>query len=162
MHHEVVTRQNTFILAVTGSAIAFALHQTSDRTWSNSLIPVGLALLVWASGFVAGIVNGHAKQTAIKANLIINQAEKANDAERHKIGDDMWKGANRKAQNTYKVQLWALLIGALFYVAGHAMHIWERTPASKPQVVALPTKIEVEKKAVKALPSNEVVPANHQ
>lgn len=124
-YYDVLVRNYTFVLGLTASAIAFAIYQTSGRSWAWSLVPIGLAVLLWAIGFAAGIFHGHAIQNSIKANLAMNLAEQQQlqncvDEAKAKFDDQ-----NKKAKLTYRIQLWALLLGALLYVAGHGMHIWE-------------------------------------
>ena len=46
-----------FLQGVAASAIAFAMHETSNRRPSIALLVIALGALFWATSFAAGVVN---------------------------------------------------------------------------------------------------------
>ena len=58
-----------FLLAVAASAIAFATQITKESSFSYSLIPLGLAVLVWGLSFYCGCQNIRYSNTNTIANI---------------------------------------------------------------------------------------------
>ncbi|MDT9598649.1 hypothetical protein [Sphingosinicella rhizophila] len=116
-------QQRAVLQGAAGAAIAFSLHQTVGVSPGWYLVPIGLAMLAWAASFVAGILNSHARQAAVRCNIAWHELEHDGRLEE---ADDLkieFLAYNRKAQQTYRVQLWGLLTGAVFYFAGHALQL---------------------------------------
>lgn len=118
-----VSRQNALIQGVAASAIAFAIHETADRSASEALIPIGLAVIAWAVSFAAGIICSHGKQAAMRFNIAELRSEQTTEFSAEMKSS--FRQHNRKAQVAYQVQIWLLLAGAVLYVIGHVMHILE-------------------------------------
>lgn len=123
-HNDEVLKLTYFLQGVTASAIAFALHETSDRKADVSLVVIGLALVTWAVGFGAGVIHSHAVQRAMRAGIVLDESDagRATDQQRSKA-NALWKSSNRQARAAYQVLSWGLLVGALLYGTGHALHI---------------------------------------
>lgn len=62
-----------FLLAVTASAIAFAVQKTSDSTLTWSLAPLGLAVIGWGGSFYCGCRNLIWVQASLMANYNLLQ-----------------------------------------------------------------------------------------
>jgi hypothetical protein len=120
---EEVGKQRALLLSAAGAGIAFALHQTADARLEWWLIPAAAAVACWAGSFACGIFNSHAKQAAIKLNIAILRFEKINQQERADALALDFKKCNDRATRTYLGQLWGLLAGAVFYVAGHVLRV---------------------------------------
>ena len=65
-----------FLLAVTASAIAFAVQKTSGLKLTWSMVPLGLAVVLWGLSFYFGCKNLLWVQTAIYANYSLLQLQK--------------------------------------------------------------------------------------
>lgn len=140
-----VSTQRAFLLGVAASAIAFAIHETSDRSLSWSLLPIAAAVAAWSLSFAGGILHSHSVQIAIAANKAQNYAEKVGDPEDYRRARESFRRANKTAARRYKLQLWSLLAGAIFYIVGQAMHMAEndrapRTPSTAVEAPKLVTK----------------------
>ena len=133
-HARTVEWQAAFIQGVAASAIAFAIHETSDRTPSFSLIPITMALCCWAGSFACGVLNNHARQAAIAANIGANVAHDGGRTDLEDKALSRFASHTRSAGRYYMRQLWLILAGAVLYVGGHGMHILEneRTKSVKP------------------------------
>lgn len=119
-------RLSTLLLGLSASAIAFAIHETSDRQLEWALAPVALALLSWGISFYAGIQWAHSLQGSMSANIALQEA--GPNHPRYSAIDAALDRYRRAGGTWYKWQLRLLLLGAICYVIGHAMHIASRTP----------------------------------
>ena len=64
-----------FLLAVSASAIAFTAQITKDSILSNSLIPLGVAVLFWALSFYCGCRNIQYTNSNMFANFELIKVE---------------------------------------------------------------------------------------
>lgn len=118
-----LNQQRALLQGAAGAAIALAFHQTADASLGWGLAPIALAVVAWAISFAAGILNSHARQGGVRCNIAWHdlesngRIEEANDL---KIEFFVY---NRKAQRTYRAQLWGLLIGAALYFVGHGFQL---------------------------------------
>ncbi|MBU0699892.1 hypothetical protein KKE26_01120 [bacterium] len=65
-----------FLLAVTASAVAFTVQKTDGLKITYSLLPLGVAILLWGLSFYFGIKNLLWVQTSIYANYSLLQLQK--------------------------------------------------------------------------------------
>ena len=86
-------------------------------------IAVTRPVVCWAGSFASGIFNPHAKQGALKLNIAIPVMERAGQQEASDALAPDFKKHNDRAQRTYQGQLWGLLVGAVFYIAGHVLRV---------------------------------------
>ena len=130
-HSRLIEWQATFIQGLLASAIAFAIHETSDRTLTFSLAPIALAVGIWAAAFAFGILANHARQAATQANIGWNEAERVQSDQHVKKASKMFRAKSRASARYLRWQLWLLLAGAIVYVAGHAMHLAENSAGAR-------------------------------
>jgi len=133
-HARTVEWQAAFIQGIAASAMAFAIHETSDRTPSLSLIPIAIALSCWAGSFACGVLNNHARQAAIAANIGANVAHDRGRTDLEDKALVRFGSHTRLAGRYYIRQLWLILAGAVLYVGGHGMHIWENDQTKNVQI----------------------------
>jgi hypothetical protein len=129
-----------FLLAVTASAIAFAVQKTDEITLSYSLIPVGLAVLSWGGSFYCGCKNLIWVQTALMANYSLLQLrsgihpEQPNNPQHVEAAITGVRSAVES--NTNEAQLHAIsqfrlaIAGALFFLLWHIIEMYIRTNAT--------------------------------
>lgn len=129
-----------FLLAVTASAVAFAVQKTSDITITWSLFPLGLAVLLWGISFFFGCKNLLWVQTSIYSNYSLLQLQKGVHPEQpdHPQMLEAAIAGVRSAleSNVNNVQFYGvwqfrlLIAGAVFFLAWHVLEIVLRTYAS--------------------------------
>jgi hypothetical protein len=127
------TRLSTLLLGLAASAIAFAIHETSDWKLEWALLPIALGLLSWGVSFYAGIQWAHTLQGSMSANIALHEA--GPNHPRYPDIDAALDRYRRAGGRWYRWQLRLLLLGATCYVVGHAMHI-ALQPAAKDTVSA--------------------------
>lgn len=138
MHNEAIVKGLAVLLAAAGSAIGFALHETSEWKAGPSLYVVAVAIGLWSVSFASGIFRGDAHENTIQANILSLEGERLRPtpAQSKLLTDRFDKHA--KAQVRWRaVQLWCLLLGALVYFVGHSLQIREAS-ASSPSVASSP------------------------
>jgi hypothetical protein len=156
-----VIRLATVLQSVPVAAIAFAMHETADRTLSWSLAPITIAVVVWGAGFAAGIENSRTRAKAYK-QAILEKALRAcgDEAAAAQANSDFGK-SNARLHWTHGVSVWTILAGALLYAGGHGWHLMEQTRPPKPQTHALPhqdrTRGDRRPVAAPAAPAGEAV-----
>ena len=75
-HDDAQAKYTYFLLAVTASAVAFAVQKTDGLSISCSMIPLGLAVLSWGLIFFFGTKNLIWVHTALGANYGLIQLQK--------------------------------------------------------------------------------------
>ncbi|SNT07268.1 hypothetical protein SAMN06295912_13625 [Sphingomonas laterariae] len=125
--HQSVTRQHVFLQGAAGAAIAFAIHETADRTLEWSLGIIAIAVYAWAVSFVGGVLFSQAEQAVFAANMAMNDAKRREDKESISKASLDFSAYNKTAARYYKFQLWGLFVGAVLYVCGHGVHIAENS-----------------------------------
>ncbi len=125
-YHNETVRMPAVLLGVASAAIGFAFHETADRQLDWSLVPALAAVLCWAGSFAAGVLFSRAYAVGMKANIGLNIAESAGNADWQKKAKAAFEGLNTKAARRYSAQQWLLLLGALSYLAGHVWMILEQ------------------------------------
>ncbi|QDT42746.1 hypothetical protein Pan241w_28350 [Gimesia alba] len=136
-HRTVQDKYTYFLLAVTASAIAFAVQKTDSSIISWSLLPIGLAVLLWCCSFYCGCQNLVWIQVTLFANLALFQLQQGNhpnqpvgltEVEAAKSGtrDAMDENAN-KAKNHSIWQYRFLVLGAIFFLLWHILEMVIRT-----------------------------------
>ena len=129
-----------FLLAITASAIAFAVQKTSDAVFAWRLAPLGLAVLAWGGSFYCGCKNLIWVQTALMANYNLLQLTRGvhpQQPDHPELSEAALRGT-RAALNTNvdRAQSYALsqfrlaIIGALLFLAWHVVEIYARTAAA--------------------------------
>lgn len=123
-----VSRNHGFIMGASGAAIAFAMHHTNTWEPSTALATAFVATVFWAFSFFSGLMNSHAKQAAMAFNVAMNE-EKAKGTLANANSINVYKGDfdkfNKRARYWYYGQLYALLIGALFFVLAQGFHVYK-------------------------------------
>ena len=129
-----------FLLAVTASAIAFAVQKTDTSIITSSLIPIGIAVLSWCGSFYCGCKNLVWVQTTVMANYNLMQLNKGThpdqpdspaylQAAKEGVRSALETNVNQ-AQN-YAISQYRLLItGAVFFLIWHIVEMVIRTNAS--------------------------------
>lgn len=126
-----------FLLAVSASAIAFSVQQVSDRTFSYSLIPLGIALFLWGLSFYWGCLNIKYVNSGIYANFELVKIENGQNNEIPNnpqyiaaavegiklAAEENSNKANRYANLQFKI----LILGAIFYIAWQFVEMWIRS-----------------------------------
>lgn len=128
-----------FLLAVTASAIAFAVQKTDGLKITWSLIPLGLAVLLWGLSFYFGIKNLIWVQTAIFANYSLLQLQKGVHPEQPdhpQLLEAAIRGvtsaleSNAKSAQFYGIWQFRLLIGGgILFIVWHILEMVLRTYA---------------------------------
>lgn len=126
-----------FLLAVSASAIAFSVQQVSDRTFGYSLIPLGVALLLWGISFYCGCLNIKYVCSNIYANfeLVKIEAGQSDQVPNHpqyrEAATEGIKSAvesNSNKINRYaNLQFKILILGAIFYIVWQFVEMWLRS-----------------------------------
>ena len=115
-----------FLLAVSGSAIAFALNRAEDRSISLYLIPWGIALLLWALSFYFGCQHLAFMGSTLYANFELLKVKSGThpkvgshpgkiEAASEGISDAIQKNGN-KAASYRKLQFVFIILGVISYV----------------------------------------------
>jgi len=122
-----------FILAAAAGGIALAVRVTSDATLHWSLIPLGVAVLLWGLSFYHGCRLLQCIQVLTRANAELLQAERG---EHPKAGPEPWKRGvavdvlkevlereNTALGNHHWWQFLCLVAGAMLFVGWHVLEI---------------------------------------
>lgn len=128
-----------FLLAVTASAVAFAVKKTDGLKITYSLIPLGAAVLLWGVSFYFGVKNLLWVQTSISANYSLLQLQKGVHSEQPdhpQILEAAIRGvrsafeSNIKNAQFYGIWQFRLLItGVIFFLLWHVLEMVLRTYA---------------------------------
>lgn len=128
------------LLGVASAAIGFAFHETAQRELTQSLWLVLGAVIAWGCSFTAGVIYSGKLAAAIQANIALNIAEDAKRSDWRRTSKAKLDTANNAARRAYAFQQWSLLVGAIFYLAGHVWHLAEEKPKIETHNVEAPTK----------------------
>ncbi len=128
-----------FLLAVTASAVAFAVQKTDGLTITCSLTPLGAAVLLWGVSFYFGIKNLIWVQTSIYANYNLLQLQKGVHPEQPdhpQILEAAIKGVRSAFEsNVGKAQFYGvwqfrlLIAGGILFIIWHILEMALRTYA---------------------------------
>jgi hypothetical protein len=126
-----------FLLAVAASGIAFSIEKTSGLNLSWSMLPLGLAVIMWALSFYFGCKSLYWIQSSILANYSLLQLYKGvhstqpNDPQ---VLNAAIKGVTKafdsnvsKATFYDRWQFYLLIIGAVGFIAWHITEMIIRT-----------------------------------
>ncbi|UCE60878.1 MAG: hypothetical protein JSU63_03835 [Phycisphaerales bacterium] len=72
-HRAAQSRYDYFLMAVAGSAIALSVQRTTGELLAWSMIPLGIAVLLWGFSFFAGIRRQHSVNAVSALNLDLRQ-----------------------------------------------------------------------------------------
>jgi hypothetical protein len=137
------SKHTYFLLAVSASAVALAVHQTEARALAISLIPLGLAVLSWAGSFYCGCMQLSYVAATLRANAALFEVQAGNhpqighDVQRMAAASDgIREAAESNAANAgryHNSQFRLLLLGAILYIAWHVLEMALRTAPPGPQ-----------------------------
>jgi hypothetical protein len=129
-----------FLLAVTASAVAFAVQKTSGLKITWSLLPLGISVLLWGVSFFFGCKNLLWVQASIFANYSLlqlhsgvhpDQPDHPQLLEAAKRGVRSALKSNTKKAQFYNIWQFHLLIaGAIFFLVWHIIEMVLRTYAA--------------------------------
>lgn len=122
-HADESSKLHGLLAGVAASGIAFAFHETSDRTMDTSTWLIFAGVLAWALSFAFGILSRRTLMMAIKSNVLMHQAEDEGSAEGVKISKGFLDKHSSSMHRQQEVQLWSLLAGAVLYAGGHILHM---------------------------------------
>lgn len=128
-----------FLLAATASAIAFAVQKTSGINISWSLLPLGIAVILWCASFYFGCNNLIWVQTSLSANYNLLQLHKGihpNQPDHPQLLEAAKRGVSSALQsNMDKAQFYGiwqfrlLVTGGAFFLCWHVLEMTLRTYA---------------------------------
>lgn len=116
-------RLHAVLMGIASAAIAFAIHETADQTWSLSIALRLAAILFWGLSFAAGVLFSKNFVSATRANIGMLEAKKIEYVEGAEWSKDEIEKFNSKSSFAYRFQQWTLLFGAIIYLLGHIMHV---------------------------------------
>ena len=129
-----------FLLAVTASAVTFAIQKTDGLIITLSLLPLGGAVLLWGLSFYFGIKNLLFVQTALGANYSLLQLDKgvhADQPDHPQVCEVAIRGIKSAIESSVKKaqfygiwQFRLLITGAALFVLWHILEMILRTSAS--------------------------------
>lgn len=125
LHFEEGNRQHSLFIGVAASAIAFAMHETSSRTWDLSLIVTAGAVVSWAISFGFGIRSSQLKQQALQININLQTVTSGNQVDHGGVAETAFAAAVKRLGAAGRNQLICLLAGAVLYSIGHGIHIYD-------------------------------------
>lgn len=126
-----------FLLAVSASAIAFCAQITSERIFSYSLIPLGIAVLCWGTSFFYGCRFLQSSHNALVANMnyidicVGNHLEIGNDPAKIKEAksesDKKLERRAMQARKFLKYQFWFIVSGGAGFLIWHLIEMGLRS-----------------------------------
>lgn len=126
-----------FLLAITASAIAFAVQKTTDAVLAWTLVPLGLAVLAWGGSFYCGCKNLIWVQTALMANYNLLQLESGvhpQQPDHPDLSEAAVRGTRTAlSENVDRAQSYAIsqfrlaISGASLFLLWHIMEIYVRS-----------------------------------
>lgn len=139
-HTEAQNKYAYFLLAVTASIVAFAIQKTDGMVLSNSMIPLGIAMLCWIGSFYCGCQHLVWFQTVLRANYGLLQVRegvhpKQPINQEHKeaaiLGIKDAIESNLDATEAYAISQFRLLVlGTAFFLIWYVFEMWLRTVAT--------------------------------
>lgn len=138
-HTEAQNKYAYFLLAITASAVAFAMQKTDGMVLSDSMIPLGIALLCWVGSFYCGCRHLVWFQSVLRANYGLLQVRQGvhpiapNNQEHKEAAIQGIKDAiehNLDATEAYAISQFRLLVlGTTFFLIWYILEMWLRTVA---------------------------------
>lgn len=139
-HDDAHNKYTYFLLAVTASAVAFAIQKTQGLLLSWSMVPLGLAVVAWGFSFFCGTKNLIWAHIALGANyglLQIHYGRHPNQPKDQAQLQGAIQGINSAIEhNIDKAQLYAvwqyrlLIAGAVLFIVWHVLEMALHTYAS--------------------------------
>lgn len=127
-----------FMLAAAASAVAYALNRAQDRYLTLSLIPWGIALLLWGLSFYFGCMNLLYVSSTLYANIVLFTVQ---NGEEPSLGNIPWKveAASEGIRAAIKtnigraswygrLQFFSLISGSLAYITWQVWEMYLRIP----------------------------------
>lgn len=130
--HEAQGKYVYFLLAVAASAIAFVVQKTEGKALTLDLIPLGVAVLLWAGSFTAGCFNRAYFGSTLFANInLLNLQDRTHpDLPPRQYVEAACEGVREAAQkNSASASFWGrwqfrlLIAGAIFFLAWHVLQM---------------------------------------
>lgn len=136
-HSAAQDKYTYFLLAVSASAVAFAIQKSDNLTITWSLIPLGIATLMWGLSFYFGVKNLIWIQAAISSNYSLLQLSKGVHPRQpdHPQLVDSAKNIKMSQIDNYinkayfngNWQFRLILAGAVFFIFWHVLEMIIRT-----------------------------------
>ncbi|MBW7998051.1 MAG: hypothetical protein FVQ81_16080 [Candidatus Glassbacteria bacterium] len=123
MHRAGQDKYTYFILAVTASAVAFAVQKTEDLSITYYMIPLGTAVISWGFSFYFGIRNLYLVQTCLTGNyslLQLQQDENIEQTQKTELSDKIKAAIGLNAGKAHFFGVWQfrlLIIGAILFLS---------------------------------------------
>ena len=117
-----------FLLGVAVSAIAFAIHQTSDDRLSALHLPIGIAVILWGASFVSGLSGLSRRQNLFSMNSEILKFQRGDGvspmpgipaASNIQVLRELMETESAVVGRHWRLQQSLLFAGATTYVVGH-------------------------------------------
>jgi hypothetical protein len=126
-----------FLLAAAGAAITLVVHQTQEAKLGISQIPLACAVALWALSFFFGCRHLLYVNAVLYSNSTLLEVEAGDhaltgrDPQRITAASEGIRKAmetNAERSSTFaRLQFISLMLGAIFYIAGHIYEMWLRT-----------------------------------
>ena len=127
-----------FLLAAAASAIALALNRTEHLPLTPTLVPWGVALLLWAMSFYFGCRHLGYVSSTLFANLELLRVQRGTHPEAGRnpqviraasegIASAIEYNSSRASRLAW-LQFYFLVAGALAYIVWHLLQMYSRTP----------------------------------
>ena len=126
-----------FMLAASASAIAYALNRAQDRSLSLSLIPWGVALVLWGLSFYFGCINLAYVNSTLYANIELIRIQRGTHPKagnNPEIVEAASKGVSLaiesnsdKANRFGHLQFWFFILGVMAYVVWQIFEMYLRS-----------------------------------
>jgi len=138
-HSDAQSKYAYFLLAISAATIAFAIQRTEGATFTNSLYPVLIAILLWAYSFYCGIQHVLLLNLLVRTNRELIQLRMDEHPEQPKAQykdqaiktlKESFEKINDKAASYINSQLIYIGLGAFVYIAAHFLKIIENTHAT--------------------------------
>ena len=141
-HRAQQDRYDFFLMAVAGSAIALSIQRTTEELLGYSMIPLGIAVLLWGVSFFAGCKRRAYVNVITFANFNLVLVQRGEHSDAGSDPQDMEAAAkgirtaiaanNDKAQSCARFQFATLVAGAVAYIVWHVLEMALATWAVRP------------------------------
>lgn len=122
-HSAELARMPPVLMGIATAAIGFAFHETGDRPISWHLLPILIAVILWAGSFALGIRWSSQFAETARANMVIHEAKETGNREIIAQSYEFFDKTNNRMVFARGAQQWLLLLGGLAYLVGHIWHL---------------------------------------
>jgi hypothetical protein len=133
-HRESQDKYAYFMIAVAGSAIAFAIQKSESAEMTWPLLPLGLAILSFALSFCCGLKRLEWTSAALRANLAWLQLRRGTYPGQPPPGESTeaaisgtWSALEKNSEKAHVNSRWQmrwLFSGVVLFVIWHALDIY--------------------------------------